>query len=298
MALNPRLRLGIVGLGRMGVRHWRTWQRLEGVELVAVCDPDPAVQHWANQQQLPYFTDLEQLFGRIDIAVIASPSSTHSECAFRLLSQGVACLVEKPLALSSEACRQLAECAKHNAVLLAVGQCERFNPGVIRAQRDLSLAPISLEVFRHASHGTPADSDVIEDLLVHDLDWLLCAGQQLSAAQVLASTQVDGRLQAIKCRLDFVSGLQVTLSASYDSERRREVIFSPSSAAKSVSLEWQPRLNQADPLTLQAQAFLLAVQGKRSPIATAEEAHKVMQLCEQLRQQALALSVYRACSHA
>lgn len=298
LALNPLLRLGIVGLGRMGMRHWHTWQRLEGVELVAICDPDPAVQYWASQRQLPCFTDVEQLLDRIDIAVIASPSSTHSACAFTLLSRGIACLVEKPLALSSEECLRLALCAKSNNTLLAVGQCERFNLGVIRALRELNHLTASLQVFRHASHGAPADSDVIEDLLVHDLDWILSLGQQLRTAQVLASTQVAGCLQSINCRLDFTSGLQVSLSASYDTERRREVIFSPPSSAQSVSLEWQPTLKQADPLTLQAQAFLLALQGKPSPIATAEEALKVMQLAEQLREQALAVPADRGCCHA
>lgn len=282
LALNPRLRLGIVGLGHMGMRHWQTWTRLDGVELVAVCDPAPAARQWARQHQLLHCSDVEQLRGRIDIAVIASPSSTHCASSLALLNHGIACLVEKPLALSSEACRQLVLCARKNNTLLAVGQCERFNPGVIRALRELNHSTVSLQVFRHASHGAPADSDVIEDLLVHDLDWILHSGQRLTVAEVLASSQVGERVQAILCRLDFASGLQAYLSARYGTERRREVVVSP---RDSISLEWLPAPNQADPLTLQAQAFLLALGGEPSPIATGDEALKVMQVCEQLRQQ-------------
>lgn len=293
LALNSPLRLGIVGLGRMGMRHWQTWTRLAGVELVAVCDPAPAVRQWAHQHQLLCCSDVEQLRDRIDMAVIASPSSTHCAFTLALLKQRISCLVEKPLALSSEACRQLARCARENNTLLAVGQCERFNPGVIRTLRELNPSTTSVEVFRHVSHGAPVDSDVIEDLLVHDLDWVLHAGRQLVATEVLSSTQVGERVQAILCRLDFFGGLQVYLSARYGFEPRREIILSPRSPTGTIPLEWQLVPNQADPLTLQAQAFLLALRGESSPIATGEDALKVMQVCEQLRQQVRSMSVNR-----
>lgn len=288
LALDRRLRLGIVGLGRMGMRHWHTWTRLENIDLVAICDPDPVVQCWSRAQGLQTFSRVGQLLGMIDIAVVASPSSTHSECALTLLQHGIACLVEKPLALSSEDCVQLALCAEPSNTLLTVGQCERFNPGVLRALSQINRSTATLEVFRHASHAAPADSDVIVDLLVHDLDWVLLCGQRLSVARVLESTQVDGRLQAIKCRLDFANGLQVVLSASYNVARRREVILSSHAAVSAViSLEWQLDPERADPLTLQAEAFVQALQGGASRIARAADAQQVMQICELLRQQVL-----------
>ena len=288
VALSRQLRLGIVGFGRMGVRHWQTWTRLPGVEVVAIGDSDPAVRQWASRQHLQCFAAIEPMFGMIDIAVIASPSSTHGECTRRLLNQGIACLVEKPLAPSSEECRQLMLCAKRNGVLLSVGQCERFNPGVVRVLGRLGDAPAMLEVFRHARGGAPAGSDVIEDLLVHDLDWLLFAGLHPSAVHLLSSTQRDGQLQAIECRLEFTSGLGVYLSAGYDAERRREVILSsPLRVPERISLEWQSEPGQTDPLTLQAQAFLQALQGAPSGIASAEDAVAVTQICEQLRAQIL-----------
>lgn len=285
LSVKRPLRLGIVGLGRMGMRHWHTWQQLDNVELVAICDPDPQVRQWASRQQLPCYTDVAQLGCNIDIAVVASPSSTHHQCTLGLLTNRIACLVEKPLALGSEECRQLLGCARQNAVLLAVGQCERFNPGVIQALQALKHSPTSLEVFRHASHAAPPDSDVIDDLLVHDLDWLLHSGQRLCASEVLTSRWGGAKLQAISCRLDFVSGLQVCVSAGYETLRRREVLISSGTAAGRISLEWQPVPGQADPLRLQALAFLAALQSCSSPIATAEQALQVTQLCEQLRQQ-------------
>ncbi|MET1078319.1 MAG: Gfo/Idh/MocA family oxidoreductase [Pseudomonas sp.] len=293
MALTPRLRLGIVGLGRMGLRHWHAWKQLDAVELVAICDPAAAAQQWALQHRLFHCTEVESLRERIDLAVIASPSSTHCGYGLALLSYGIACLVEKPLALSSEQCRQLAECARQHDTLLAVGQCERFNPGVRRALQRLNASTTSLQVFRHASHTLPADSDVIDDLLVHDLDWVLQAGQRLISTEVLASSLVGERVQAIQCRLEFASGVQLYLSAGFDVERRREVLSSPCSVEGSISLEWQPGGGQGDPLTLQAQAFLSALRGEASGIATAMQALTVMQLCEQLRRQLRPMPVQR-----
>jgi myo-inositol 2-dehydrogenase/D-chiro-inositol 1-dehydrogenase len=42
------VRIGIVGLGRMGRRHALNLARTDGAALVAACDPDAASLEWAR----------------------------------------------------------------------------------------------------------------------------------------------------------------------------------------------------------------------------------------------------------
>ena len=54
----------------------------------------------------------------------------HAAVAVPLLEQGIACLVEKPLACSTRPIVQILEAAAKGGAPLLVGHIERFNPAV------------------------------------------------------------------------------------------------------------------------------------------------------------------------
>lgn len=70
------LRVGIVGLGKMGLLHCKTWQRIDGVQLVALVDTDPSKAAWAGTQGCAFFTQSQTLVGLVDLAIIATPAVT------------------------------------------------------------------------------------------------------------------------------------------------------------------------------------------------------------------------------
>ena len=101
-----------------------------------------------------------------DFAVIATPTASHASVAMPLLSSGIPCLIEKPLAPSLALAEALAQ-HPH----LAVGHIERFNP-VLRALDGFELEFLQIERLADAPSRQP-DIDVIDDLMIHDLDLLL-----------------------------------------------------------------------------------------------------------------------------
>src|ERR1035437_645839 len=84
----------------MGLLHWRTLQRFAEVAITAVVDTDPAKAIWAKAQGVPFFRKSEDLIGHIDAVIIATPADQHVSCALPLLTSGIHCLIEKPIALS------------------------------------------------------------------------------------------------------------------------------------------------------------------------------------------------------
>lgn len=289
-----QFQLGLVGLGKMGMLHWQTWQRFANVSVVAVVDTDPAKAEWAQSQGVPFFHQTAALPGHLDAVIIASPANQHASCALPLLESGMHCLIEKPMAISLCDAQRLVTVANRHGALLAVGHSERFNP-TLRPLRD-AVAPSpgsNMEVFRMVAAAPARDptADVVLDLMVHDLDWVLdWVGQMPHHLQVQDARWVNGSLACVRCELRFALDVKVVLTSSYMAAvcRREVILRDADGATRCINLECANNGTGDDPLTGQARAFLAALQGKRSAIATGDQALGVLTLVEQIRAQCAA----------
>ncbi|WP_167523226.1 Gfo/Idh/MocA family protein [Pseudomonas denitrificans (nom. rej.)] len=151
-ALYPPLRVAIVGMGKMGSLHYAAWQRLPDVRVTTLVDCEPDRIRWATAQEMICFENTQELVGKVDVAVIATPSDQHVDNALPLLEAGIHCLVEKPLALTFAGCRRLVDASRRSGALLAVGHSERFNPALHLARSALSGHAPCVEVIRAAPH--------------------------------------------------------------------------------------------------------------------------------------------------
>lgn len=283
-----KLRLGIVGLGKMGQLHWRTWQRFSDVAITALVDTDPAAALWAKKQGIPFFCNEAALVGRVDAAVIATPAGQHVSCALPLLSAGIHCLVEKPIAVEVVDGERLVAAAACHGAVLAIGHSERFNPGVRRV-RDAPVSALKrIEVFRMAPLRLSgnADADVVQDLMIHDLDWVIdLLGRMPCGFRVKDARWLDGCLSYVSCELSFAQSVQIMLTASsLETVGRREVfLHGADGKTRAINLSIGADSPAPDPLTLQARAFLDALQGRASAIATGKEALLVTELGDRIR---------------
>src|SRR4051812_15914846 len=93
------LRAAVVGVGHLGRHHARILSTMDGVTLIAVVDriPERAAEI-ATTSHTSALTDYRDLFGKIDVVVVAVPTETHREVALAFLERGVSVLVEKPMA--------------------------------------------------------------------------------------------------------------------------------------------------------------------------------------------------------
>lgn len=143
------------------------------VQLAWVVDRHPAraaavaEEHGARAAEA-----IEAVASELDVAVVAVPTASHVEVAEGLLAAGVDLLVEKPMAPDHAAARALAERAVSAGRVLAVGHSEWFNPAIVAA-RDRVAEAERVEIVREApASDRGRDLDVVQDLMLHDLDWL------------------------------------------------------------------------------------------------------------------------------
>ncbi|HOX25755.1 MAG TPA: Gfo/Idh/MocA family oxidoreductase [Candidatus Krumholzibacteria bacterium] len=168
------LRIAVVGAGHLGRWHAQQLAGLSGIELVAICDPDPSRKTLADLygcRWVPRHEDLEA--GAVDGVTIAAPTTLHHRLATHFLEQRIPCLVEKPMAATAAEARSLCELAERQQTLLQVGHIERFNPALRAVTRKIAN-PRFLEAVRVAPYPFRAtDVGVVLDLMIHDLEIIL-----------------------------------------------------------------------------------------------------------------------------
>lgn len=297
-AVKP-LRLAVIGAGVMGKRHIATAKRIAGATLAGVVDADAAqAQAAADMGGCAIFPDAGSLVGKIDAAILAVPTAAHVSLAATLLTAGIACLVEKPLAGDEAGCRALIEAAKGRAVL-QVGHIERFNPAVeTLVYADLPPASIRALAARRMSAASARvlDIDVVTDLMVHDIDVVL-------KLKNTAVTHVDakGDDDHAVALIGFADGATATLTASrVTATRIRDLdVVTPDAfyhldySAKTVSRsrrrdtghieQTDLAVTGADALSAQLEDFLASVRDAREPRVTGEDALAVMALTARIR---------------
>ncbi len=231
-----KLSLAVIGAGRLGGFHAQKILGLPHVELLAVVDPLAANRNrLATECSTQALADHTSLLGRVDAAVIASPTRYHHKLAMDFLEAGTHLLVEKPLAATLAEANELVAAARRRNLVLQVGHVERFNPALTAAMPHLH-SPKFIDAVRTSGFTfRSTDIGVVLDLMIHDIDLVLSLVRSpLCKVDAVGFSVVGGEEDAANARLEFECGCVATLSASrvsYEPVRRMHVWSSRAFAA-------------------------------------------------------------------
>ncbi len=223
------LRVGVIGVGRMGERHCRVYSTMRNAHLVGVCDASLMLgNRVAQQYEVPYYASVDELLERVDAVTIATPTPQHFDLAIRCLEHGVHVLVEKPITETVEQAEKLTQAAEASNRVVQVGHIERFNPTYIELKKLLeSLTPLAVNWRRLSPYaGSNTDVDVILDLMVHDIDLALdlMGGREPLSVEACGLTAKSGVADHVVVHLAFDGGPLVTLTASRVTEQKVRMI--------------------------------------------------------------------------
>jgi predicted dehydrogenase len=189
------LKVGLVGLGIMGKNHARVLSKLEGVELLGIVDPLGSAKN-INSDHVFYELN-ELLRKKPDYCVIAAPTGFHKDIAIEILSAGVNCLIEKPVALNLESANQIKEVSASNSRIVGIGHIERYNSGVRQLKSRLQNGELG-DIYQVSSKrqgpfpSRIADVGVVRDLGTHDIDltmWLTNSTYESVFAHTITRSQ-------------------------------------------------------------------------------------------------------------
>ncbi|MEM7453160.1 MAG: Gfo/Idh/MocA family oxidoreductase [Planctomycetota bacterium] len=211
-----RLKIAVIGAGHLGRIHARLLAQIPEIDLVAVAEPSEAAQQLIKEQSdVELIGDYRELIGRIDAAVIATPTRTHYDIASNLLESGIHVLCEKPLTDSVSDAKLLVAAARRNGVVVAVGHCERFNAS-IRAAAEQVGQPKFIQCARMSAYTyRSTDIGVVHDLMIHDIDLVnsLFPGEVIDT-RANGLSVFSGREDIAQARIQFSCGGVANLTAS------------------------------------------------------------------------------------
>jgi predicted dehydrogenase len=140
--------VGLIGLGVIAQRYLRALEAVDGLRLVAACDPLAS-----TMDDLPAgvarYTDHRALLQNpdVDAVIVAVPNDAHHPVCRDALLAGRAVCVEKPLAISLTDAEDLHRLARGQGLLLFTALHRRYNETVLGLLRSLPDRPPVREVI-------------------------------------------------------------------------------------------------------------------------------------------------------
>ncbi|MBT6469520.1 MAG: Gfo/Idh/MocA family oxidoreductase [Thaumarchaeota archaeon] len=289
-----------IGAGGWGKNHTRVLSEL-GV-LVAVCDADSQKsKEYGEKYSVNHYESLDELLTseEFDGAFVVTPTSTHSEIAKKLLEAKKHVFVEKPMTYKSEDGDRLAKLAEKNKVILTCGYIERFNPAVDvvkKIVKEKKFGELVMLEF-HRENRMPLhikDVGIIYDTSVHDIDtanWLFDDMPNVVFAR--AGKIKHEREDFANIMLGYKNDKVAIISSNWITPKRvrkfnavctdarissdfitQEITVEKSENSETIQNEKQ------EPLLLEIQSFLGAIEGKNELIVKSQQAVNVTKIAE------------------
>ncbi|HOP11850.1 MAG TPA: Gfo/Idh/MocA family oxidoreductase [Oscillospiraceae bacterium] len=133
--MEKKIKLCVTGYGNIGTLHCKriTDGVTRGVELVAICDNNPAKIEAARKlygESVKYFDSAEQAIasGVCDSMLVATPHYAHPEITIKALEGGLNVLCEKPIGVYTSAVRKMNEAAQKSGKVFGIMYNQRTNP--------------------------------------------------------------------------------------------------------------------------------------------------------------------------
>jgi predicted dehydrogenase len=153
----------LIGCGFFAQNHLNAWRdmRADGVELVAVCDIDPAKAKAAAETfgVAHSYTDPKALFAaeRLDFVDIATRMDTHKDLVLLAVAHGIRTIVQKPFAPDWADCVAMVEAARDAGVPLAVHENFRFQTPMRIVRETLASGVVGMPTWGRLAFRTGYD---------------------------------------------------------------------------------------------------------------------------------------------
>ncbi len=232
----PRIfHIAVAGAGVIGRRHIDLIQANPYTRLCAVADPGPASAGLAASLGVPHFTSLGELLiqetsPNPDGVILATPNHLHVSDALLCVEHGVPALIEKPVADSLEAGRQLVNTLAHKPVPMLVGHHRRHSSTLQLARRTIQSGQLGRVVtvmgsaqfykpdsyFEQGAWRKEAGGGPILINLIHEMDNLRYLCGEVESVHAMASNAVRHFAveDTVVMTLKFASGALGTFTLS------------------------------------------------------------------------------------
>ena len=292
----------VIGCGVWGSNHARVYHEISKSKLVAVADAnEKRAQEIGTRYHTKWYSDVGKVLDNPEIQTVSicTPTITHYEIACKAIEAGKNVLVEKPMTDTVAQAKTLIKMAEKNGVKLTVGFVERFNPAVqeaIKRVKNDEIGDIVLAHTRRVSRRPEriGDVGVIKDLAIHDLDII----NHLFDEKPKTVFAIAGKIKHVyedyaNINITYSNNRNAFVETNWLTPRRirtleitgTDGIINVEYPTQEITIEnnlqlVQPYLRNVEPLRLELESFLNAIEFDREPEVTGIDGINALKLCE------------------
>lgn len=127
-----KVRLGIIGMGRMGLTHFSIINTHPDVEITALTDTSSIILDMMKKYlpDIAMFTDYTEMMksGIVDAIIVCTPSSLHYPICKLAYEENISVFCEKPFTTDENKAEELAILFEKKGLVNQVGYVYRFDP--------------------------------------------------------------------------------------------------------------------------------------------------------------------------
>lgn len=299
------VKVGVVGVGHLGMHHARVYSEILGAKLVGVMDvEEERARDIAEPLGVPAYSDLDRFLDEAapDALSIVVPTVRHLDVARKAMERNIHLLIEKPVTASTEEAEELLRIASDRNLILQVGHIERFN-SAMQYVRDMVKDPIFIQSRRIGPFSSRiSDVGVVLDLMIHDVDIILSlVRSDIAEISSMGRCVRTDHEDIASAQIRFKNGTIAHILVSRVSEKRmrtieiteperylvvnyetQDVILNhcvqkPSGGL--VEVVERPVFPKREPLKLELQDFVRCIQEGREPLVGLRDGKRALEVC-------------------
>ncbi|MFB7337688.1 Gfo/Idh/MocA family oxidoreductase [Streptomyces adustus] len=175
------MRIGILGLGRIGAFHAETLSALDAVQSLVVADPFAQAAKAAGERFGAEVADSpeEMLAAGVDGVVVAAATDAHPALILAAVDAGVPVFCEKPVARTMREGVEVMKAVRGRGVTVQIGFNRRFDAGFVAARAAVrsgelgrlhTVRSTTLDPAPPSAAYVAASGGIFRDCSVHDFD--------------------------------------------------------------------------------------------------------------------------------
>ena len=244
-----KLKILVIGLGRIGKIHLNNLLAREEVEIIGICDPTNEARVISNKIGVKFYqNDFADIASEVqaDAIVICSPTDTHANYVSLAAKKGIDVFCEKPLDLSLEKVKRVLKIVEESKIKLMLGFNRRFDSEFQSVKDKITKGEVGdIHIIKITSRDpSPPPINYIKssggiflDMTIHDFDMIRFLTDKeitevYAKGEVLINSEISkvGDIDTALINLTFEDGSMAVIDNSrkavYGYDQRVEVFGS------------------------------------------------------------------------